>query len=281
MSKKKAQSISIQVRGTAKSIFSGKDGGAMTAFTRSVAAHAVMAEELPLIHTSLCEYLPAIATTHTLEPRPCNIFKESLVYLFYGRPAYRSSRGIKNGEAIALCPVCFVFKPRTVSCSLRRIFPCDSGAVAGNLFAPDITSADLEDLEIDSQVENARRAVGLFFEQNSNYFAGRVTAGRAFPAGSVEARFYALLQRPGPVGYDDRKSAIEAQVNHSIALRNQLLFVVLPREFLEIDAIRHAIIYEWNCDPIPYPTFQGDAPAAYYSVVRQKVTERFTEATRI
>ncbi len=253
----------------------------MTSFKTLVAQHGVMADELPLIHTSLCEHLCAITTTHAIEPRPCDVFKESLVYLFYGRPAYRSSRGIKNGEAIALCPVCFVFKPRTVSCSLRRIFPCDTGAVAGDLFAPDITSVDLGELEIDSQVENARRAVSLFFEQNSNYFAGRVAAGRVFPAGSVEARFYALLKRPGPVGYDDRKSAIEAQVNHAIALKNQLLFVVLPREFLEIAAIRHAIINEWNCDPIPYPTFQGDAPAAYYSVVRQKVTERFTEATRI
>ena len=104
---------------------------------------------------------------------------------------------------------------------------------------------------------------------------------RAFTSGSVEARFYALLRRDGPVDYDDRKSAIEVQVNQAIALRDQLLFVVLPREFLEEAAIRDAIINVWNCDPVVYATFMGDALASYYSVVRQKVQERFVEATRI
>ena len=87
--------------------------------------------------------------------------------------------------------------------------------------------------------------------------------------------------RDGPVDYDDRKSAIEVQVNQAIALRDQLLFVVLPNEFLEEAAIRDAIINVWNCDPVMYPTFKGDAPASYYSVVRQKVKDRFKEATRI
>ena len=253
----------------------------LSSFDKTLSAHGKMAEELPLIHTSLCEHLPAIAKTHSLQPRPCAVFMESLVYLFYGQPAYRSHRGAKHGEGIPLCPVCFVFKPRSVSCALRRIFPCDTGAVAADRFAPDITASDLAGLEINAQVEYAHRAVSLFFLNNSNYFLGKVAAGLAFPAGSVEARFYALLQRTGPVGFDDRKSAIEVQANQPVPLQNQLLFVVLPREFLEADAIRDAVINVWNCNPIPYPTFQGDAPAAYYSVVRQKVAERFAEATRI
>jgi hypothetical protein len=97
----------------------------------------------------------------------------------------------------------------------------------------------------------------------------------------MEARFYELLMRAGPVDYDDRKSAIEVQVNQTITLRDQLLFVVLPREFLEEAAIRDAIINVWNCDPVVYTTFRGDAPASYYSVVREKVRERFVEATRL
>jgi len=64
-------------------------------------------------------------------------------------------------------------------------------------------------------------------------------------------------------------------------LENELLFVVLPGEFLEDKAIRDAIINKWNCDPVTYPTFRGSAPAEYYSVVRNIVTERFEKATRI
>ena len=180
-----------------------------------------------------------------------------------------------------LCPVCFVFKPRTVSQVVYRVYPCDTGAVAADRFNPEILAGDLPQLALEPQIDSARRLVSLMFERNSDYFVGKVVQTRAFTSGSVEARFYTLLMRDGPVDYDDRKSAIEVQVNQAIALRDQLLFVVLPREFLEEVAIRDAIINVWNCDPVVYATFIGDAPASYYSVVRQKVQERFVEATRI
>jgi hypothetical protein len=134
---------------------------------------------------------------------------------------------------------------------------------------------------LDPQIDSARRLVSLLFERNSDYFVGKVVRTRAFIPGSVEARFYQLLMRAGPADYDDRKSAIEVQVNQAISLRDQLLFVVLPREFLDDAAIRDAIINVWNCDPVVYATFMGDAPASYNSVVREKVRERFEEATRI
>jgi len=246
-----------------------------------VAGHSQMAEELPLIHTSRCERLLEIATSNTLTPHPCNIFNESLVYLFYGRPAYRASHAVKAGEPVALCPVCFVFKPRTVSLSPHRVYPCDTGAVASDRFVPEISAADLNALALDPQIESARRIVSLLFECNTQYFLGKVVTGKTFPGGTVEARFYDLLLRPGPADYDDRKSAIEVQVNQPISLIDQLLFVVLPKEYLDNASIRHAIINVWNCDPVSYPTFQGDSPAAYYSVVRDRVAAKFQEATRI
>ena len=149
------------------------------------------------------------------------------------------------------------------------------------VFTPEILASDLAQLALDPQIESARRLVSLLFARNSDYFVGKVVQTRAFTPGSVEARFYALLMRAGPVDYDDRKSAIEVQVNQAITLRDQLLFVVLPKEFLEEAAIRDAIINVWNCDPVMYATFRGDTPASYYSVVREKVRERFAEATRI
>jgi|GEM_PF-2726841 len=182
---------------------------------------------------------------------------------------------------MALCPVCFVFKPRTISRNVRRVHPCDTGAVANDRFAPEIRAEDLPDLELNPCIESARRAVSLLFDHNGDYFVGNAVSGRSFPAGGVAARFNALLQRSGPVDYDDRKSAIEVQVNSKINLENELLFVVLPGEFLEDKAIRDAIINKWNCDPVTYPTFRGSAPAEYYSVVRNIVTERFEKATRI
>lgn len=253
----------------------------MTSFRTLVTSHIGLTEELPLIHTSRCEFLLSIATTHALEPQSCEVFHESLIYLFYGRPAYRSTCGNMGGEPIVLCPVCFVFRSRTVSQLVHRIYPCDTGAVAANRFTPEILASDLAQLALDPQIDSVRRLVSLLFERNDDYFVGKAVVARAFTPGSVEARFYELLMRAGPVDYDDRKSAIEVQVNQAITLRDQLLFVVLPREFLEEFTIRDAIINVWNCDPVVYATFRGDAPASYYSVVRERVRERFVEATRI
>ena len=115
----------------------------MTSFRTLVTSHARLAEELPLIHTSRCEFLSSIAATHALEPQPCGVFHESLIYLFYGRPAYRSNRGSMGGEPIVLCAVCFVFKPRTVSQVVHRMYPCDTGAVAADRFNPEIRASDL------------------------------------------------------------------------------------------------------------------------------------------
>lgn len=240
-----------------------------------------MLEELPLVHTSRCEYLDSVASASTLNPRRCDVYKEHLIYLFYGRPAYRSVKGWSPGDSPTLCPVCFVFKPNAISKSVKRVVICDSGAVAKNLFDPELTSADLADLELDPRIESARKASHLFFKTNRDYFLGKVLTGKVLPDRSIERRFYSLLLRPGPADFDDRKSAIEVQIDKVIDLTDQLLFVVLPNEFLEEKSIRETIIYKWRCDPISYDTVGGDAPASYHVLVRDLVRRRLEEGHRL
>jgi hypothetical protein len=127
----------------------------------AVRRHAGSNEELPLVHTSRCEHLPDFMKSHALEPQQCPVFGEKLVYLFYGRPAYKSR--IAPGESIALCPICFVFKPHTLSSDFARIFPCDSCALQGEFFKPTLGSADLMNLELDPTIDSIRRYVDLFF----------------------------------------------------------------------------------------------------------------------
>lgn len=253
----------------------------MSSFKAAIDASILKPEELPLIHTSLSEHLPSFAASGAVTPTPCPILKESLVYLFYGRPAYRSSKGTKAGEPIALCPVCFVFKPRTASREIRFLHPCDTGAVSCDFLMPELSHDDLADLSLGPAIETARKAVGLLFETNSNYFHGKAIEQKALTPGSLQDRFYQLLRRDGPADFDDRKSAIEVAVNQPILLAGQLDFVVLPNAFLEDAAVRDTIINVWNCDPVGYPTFKGSAPAEYYSVVRNEVAKRFKDATRV
>lgn len=245
-----------------------------------ISSHPLVAEELPLIHTSRCEFLPEIVGDRALQPRHCDVFSQSLIYLFYGRPAYRSTRGARSGDPMVLCPVCFVFKPQSIPV-FKDVYACDTGAVANGIFEPDIHPSDLPSLKLPPQIESARRCVDLLFGGNRQYFFGTVATGKTFDPDGVASRFYSLQLKAGPSNYDDRKGTIEVQVAQPAPLAGSLLFVVLPREFLDDPAIREALLVDWNCDPIPYPTFRGSAPQEYYSVVRNEVTRRFEGATRI
>lgn len=250
-------------------------------FRQLIAAHTGTQEELPLIHTSRCEHVEAIITSNALTPRYCSVFKESVLYFFYGRPAYRPSAPAPGGDIIPLCPVCFVFKPRTVSTSLCRVFPCDSGAISQGLFDPHIASSAIAELELDPHIDSARRLVSAFFQTNRDYFVGKVRTGVSCGSCEMATKYYGLINAPRVHAFDDRKSAIEIQTHHPASLAGHLLFVVLPNEFLEVPHIRSAILNEWNCDPIGYPTYNGDSPTSYFSVVREMVHKRFCEATRI
>ena len=253
----------------------------MSVFGQLVSQHDNLAEELPLVHTSRAEFLNAFVSAQAIAPRLCPVFQENLIYLFYGRPAYRSAKGGLAGDEIALCPICFVFKPNTVSRKAVRVFPCDTGAVRGNRFQPHLTSNDLPELELDPRIESARKLVPMLFKTNKSYFFGRAISASRFSDGSPPFRFQQLLLAKGPAGFDDRKSAIEIQVRESVSLRDQLSFVVLPMEFLDDLAIRKAILEDWNCDPEPYDTTQGAAPAEYYAIVRRAIEQRFKQSTRI
>ena len=254
----------------------------MTDFRKIISSQKEMAEELPLVHTSLAENLPDFIKSHKIKTSYCTTFEESLVYLFYGRPAYRSKRGHLPGESVQLCPICFVFKPYTVSKRVYRLFPCDSGALSSNIFNPPLEAEDLRDLELEPRIESARRLVPLLFQNNHNYFVGKTrTSISSFPTDSRAQQFHELLLKPGPAGYDDRKATIEVQVKKDISLRDQLLFVILPGEFLEDDDVKRAIFADWRCYPIPYETDMGVAPSEYYAVIRDKLRAHLKEATWI
>ena len=246
----------------------------MTSLREMVAAQPLTQPELPLVHTTRCRFLEAFVLSQRIEPRPCNRFSEDLIYFFYGRPAYRLPDGLKPGEPIELCPLCFVFKPATIHPKdIRRVFPCDTGAIRDGLFSPDFAWADHHELVLDPSIESARKFVQLCFQGNTSYYYGRLKPAISPAPGSTLDRYFTLVRRAPTTGADDRRSAIEVQVKSAVYLTGRLLFIALPREFFEEPPIRNAIQKQWKCEAIPYPTFYGDAPTEYHSVVRDRVTQ--------
>src|SRR5262245_61130835 len=122
---------------------------------------------LPLVHTTAVEALKGFVKSECVQTRHCSVFKEHLIYLFYGRPAYRSSRGLTPSGLIAYLPICFVFRLNCQVGSLRRVYPFDSGAAYQGFYHPHIAAEDARKYELPPMVETAMRIVATFFQTNA------------------------------------------------------------------------------------------------------------------
>src|SRR3546814_17806845 len=58
-------------------------------FREFVHGAAPLTGQLGLTHVTDCARLSGLVASRKLEPRLCDVYGEPLVYLFYGRPAYR------------------------------------------------------------------------------------------------------------------------------------------------------------------------------------------------
>lgn len=256
----------------------------MTTLRALVTSETAVAEELPLVHTTRCEVLPYIVASHELRSvTPCDVFHEHLIYFFYGRPAYRHALGSEPSGNLDLSPVCFVFKPHTIGGAAKRVFACDSGGVHKGCFKNHLLPPDRDEMQLDTTLDSARKLVPLVFGDNSRYFFGNAKAAMpaSFPPGTPAARFHTLLTDTGAIAGDDRRSAIEVQMDSPVALDNHLLYVVLPREILNQAGTRETILQTWKADPIGYDIYHGRQPHEYRTMICDILKQRFEQGGRL
>ena len=234
--------------------------------------------ELPLVHTTKTEYIHNIISACSLSPSPCPVFKEPLLYLFYGRPAYRIAKPDKPTTDVIYCPICLVFKPYSdLKGLIARIFPFDSGAGTSGRFNSHIRKDELDRYQLTPLIESAKQVVSLFFGENRKYYFGKARAGLSFaPEDATAAKYYTLVSELGTHDYDDRRSAIEIQARTSFVLRDALLAVVLPECLLDLPVIRDTIIRDWRALPLTYGSQFGGIPSEYSAIIREKLDEFYS-----
>lgn len=251
----------------------------MNAFDDFVNKHTGQCPEMPLIHTTKLGNLGGILKTNKLTKTKCPHFGRPLIYVFYGRPAYRpKDGGALPDDDFSICPITFIFKPARISGKASRIFPHDTGAALNGLFEPNIAATEALNYEIQASVSSLRRYVSRVFISNERYFLGQPDP--ALGSLGVEAsvrKFLNLIQSAGPTPVDDRRYTAELHVEEDVPLRDILLAVVLPTAFLDREEVRNAVIYEWGAIPIMYDTYAGGIPQAYYQTVKQKVLDYYRE----
>jgi hypothetical protein len=200
-------------------------------FAKLVGAAEAAPVNLPLTHITDSYYFRDIMNQGALAPSHCRVFGSELVYLFYGRPAYRSAAELESNGNDSYWPICFVLKPGVVSPS--RIFPFDSGAFHHGRFSDFMHHAMIkEDFELDPDPLMPGRLLRLFWRDEKAYFDADGASGFVPESVDFEAKAYRdLIASRGKGPYDERSSAIEIQTDCAIELNGNTLAVILPSEF--------------------------------------------------
>lgn len=232
---------------------------------------------LPLTHVTDGYSFRDIMGRGALLPSPCRIFGGELIYLFYGRPAYRTTVERESNGSDAYWPVCFVMQPGVAAAT--RIYPFDSGAFHHGRFDEFMYHSMIkEDFELEADPTTPGRLLRLFWDDEKAYYNAEEV--RPFPVGALdfEAKAYQeLIRHRGRGPFDERNSAIEIQVSIPIELRNNTLAIILPHVFATADMI--AKIESFGALALPFDVVRRHGPiemvGQIYTVVRDLLGGRY------
>ena len=173
-----------------------------------------------------------------IDPVPCDVFSENLVYTYIGRPAYREFKR----------PVCFILKP--LPDLLQNLFVFDTGAYKESRYLRLVDSLqDINLFRIPASGEAIRKFIMKYFGSNEKYFYSRAS-GRALNnvMDSLEEFSYEtfrVLDSFGRLGFDDRCRTLENIIRSPVVLEHALQGIIFPGG---------------KCQPGDYPGWDGSLP---------------------
>ena len=256
----------------------------MNEFWKFLSDASVAPGKLPLVHTTDVHGFKKIEVANTLQPQPCPVYGESLLYFFYGRPAYRAHRTVETTTAKAFAPVCFIMSDQ-LDDAVRRIMPFDSGAFHNGLMHPPMhPDVPLKEYELAVDANAPMKLIKVFFGDERRYYdrmplADVLTEEEAWKNLSVHS-FDQLIRNRSNSKSDDRVCAVEIQVNKNISLMNRVQAVILPAAYLQIEGVAQQI-EEWGAVAIPYDLGYEFIPREISGVFWQKIRDFLSDAGRL
>jgi hypothetical protein len=157
----------------------------------------------------------------------CPVYRERLIYLFYGRPAFKPLAGMSASRMAEHLPLCLIFDAALMSKS-ERMLPFDSGGFAR--YAASVGSLPLENFELPADPKTPLRLVSAFYESNLNYFRQMpLTRPDQISLKYPEARAIARLAHDENIfDDDDRRSTVEIQLADDVRLAEALIAIIGP-----------------------------------------------------
>jgi hypothetical protein len=216
---------------------------------------------LPFYHTCRGETFRTIASSGSVAATHCKEFQENLLYLFYGRPAYRIA-GEKTTLDLGQFPVCFILKRDSVR-NVKRIFPFDTGAFLANIlreYCGDFHTeaeamAALLEYELGADLNNLAKFIGLVYGDDDHY----LTVAPAIKASDLKgmcfelSRILDMASARSRKEWDNRALTAEIQMMSSISFDGVgIEAVVLPTQFISHDTNLQSFFYSEGIEVIDY-----------------------------
>lgn len=213
---------------------------------------------LGLAHVTDCAHLGGIAKAGELKLRGCKVFGERLLYLFYGRPAYRAKWEGGSTSDLGYARACFVLRDDAVSLA-KRIFPFDSGGFK-NYASAFHRSLQVNDFKL-REGDHPLQVIGAFYKNLEDYYWMNPISGRDFPITQHAVRsYYQLISSGQRESHDDRCAAIEVQLDKPLVLKGEVLALIAPNQvFDDPDLVKR--LQEWGAEPRGYRITRTFNPA--------------------
>jgi hypothetical protein len=194
-----------------------------------------------------------------------------LLFLFYGRPAYKPAAGVGASGILDVAPIALVLDPVLLQAAVR-VVPFDSGGFARYeaLLGPGLARTDFE---LSGDPSLPLRLVRAFYQTNRQYFDQEpVTREKDIPLSGRAARAYArLIADPAIRDMDDRAGTIELQFSAAIPLASALQAIVAPASMLDDPEVIEALARCPDAVPLPYKTYGRFEPLSFANTLYERV----------
>ncbi|UFW64432.1 hypothetical protein RlegWSM1455_23580 [Rhizobium laguerreae] len=212
-------------------------------------------------HTCRGEIFREILSSGRLSATECEEFHEKLLYLFYGRPAYRVA-GDKTTRDPGRFPVCFVIKSAAAK-DIRRVFPFDSGAFLRNILeeycgtfsTKEAAMMALSDYQLGTDLDLLAKFIALFYGGDAQYL--KVTPilenedlkGLCFEL----SRMLDMAKSQSAKIWDNRALTSEIQVQSSIDFDGAAIeALIIPTQLISGDTELQEFLYDSDISVLSY-----------------------------
>lgn len=226
-------------------------------------------EFLPLFHT--CEAFQARTYIKDRELKTtdvCEVFDETITYLFYGRPAYKYATKSGATKNLASYPICFIFNVDLLP-EIKRIYPFDTGAlhhkILSNFIHDDNTVAHFE---LEPERNRIADIVLHFHGSNENYLSGMLEPKTHDPFDFESVAYTEMHKSFVPDTSDERRITIEVHAPEKLRLKEgSLKAVILPTPMLG-SKVLEGFVADTNVDLRTYDVDLWDPIYGFAAIAR-------------